>query len=304
MILITGSSGFIGSSLVKILPFEMLKLMGRSITSNQKNYYQKSLNKNENYADVLQNVEVVIHCAAKNNNKYDRANDIDSFYDVNVEGTINLATQAAHAGVKRFIYLSSIKVNGEITSKDKPFTSFDKPAPKDSYGMSKFEAEVGLKKIAAVTDMEVVIIRPPLVYGADVKGNFAIMLNIIKKGIPLPFGSVNNKRSLVSVFNLVDLIVKCVDHPRAANQTFLISDGNDLSTTELLRKLGETLGKSPILLPVPVFIMASIAKLLGKKTIANRLFGSLQVDIKHTCETLSWQPPLSIEESMKRSFRD
>lgn len=301
----TGASGFVGMHLVHALNGHEISAIGRTKVPEIQNYYQKNIDANEDFTECFNGVDVVVHCAARAHIMRDEAIDpLAEYRKFNVEGTLNLAKQAAQLGVKRFIYLSSIKVNGESTTGCSPFTYSDNPAPEDAYGISKLEAEIGLKKLVAETGMDVVIIRPSLVYGPGVKGNFATMLNVVKKGIPLPFGSVNNKRSLVSVYNLVDLIVKCIEHPKAANQTFLVSDGDDLSTSELLQQIAKAIGRSIILLPIPVSVMTFVAKLLGKKSIADRLFGSLQVDIKHTCETLSWQPPLSVEESMQRSFRD
>jgi len=221
---------------------------------------------------------------------------------VNVEGTLNLARQAAAAGIKRFIYISSIKVNGESTPLGKPFLSSDIPEPEDPYGVSKREAEQGLMQLAADTGMEVVIIRPPLVYGPGVKGNFATMIKLIDKGLPLPLGAVHNKRSLVGVDNLVDLIIRCIDHPAAANQVFLAGDGEDLSTTELLRGVANAMGKPARLIPVPVGLLQLSATLLGKEAVAQRLLGSLRVDITKTCELLDWRPPYTVEEGLQRCF--
>lgn len=301
----TGASGFVGKHLVHALIGHEISAVGRTNVPGADHFFQKNIDTNVDYSDCFDGVDVVVHCAARVHIMRDESLDpLTEYRKVNVDGTLNLARQAAEAGIKRFIYLSSIKVNGESTTGCSPFTYSDNPAPEDAYGISKLEAEIGLKKLAAETGIEVVIIRPPLVYGPGVKGNFAAMLKMVEKGMPLPFGSINNKRSLVSIFNLVDLIVKCIEHPRAVNQTFLVSDGVDLSTTELLQQIAKAIGRSIILLPIPVSLMRFFVKLLGKQSIAGRLFGSLQVDIKHTCETLSWQPPQSVEESMKRSFRD
>jgi len=221
---------------------------------------------------------------------------------VNVEGTLNLARQAAKAGVSRFVYISSIKVNGEQTASGKPFTPDDEPAPEDSYGVSKLEAETGLHEIASETGMEVVIIRPPLVYGPGVKGNFASMIKLVDKGLPLPLGAIHNKRSLVALDNLVDLITTCIDHPAAANQVFLAGDGQDVSTTELLRGVGRAMGKPARLIPVPAGMLMFGAGLLGKKAVGQRLLGSLQVDISKARNLLGWEPPLSVEEGLRRCF--
>ena len=226
------------------------------------------------------------------------------FRKSNVEGTLNLARQAASAGLRRFIFISSIKVNGESTSAGRYFCPFDAPAPEDPYGISKMEAERGLMQLASETGMEVVIIRPPLVYGPGVKGNFASLIKLMGKGLPLPLGAINNKRSLVGIDNLVDLIIRCIDHPAAANQVFLAGDGEDLSTTELLRGLAEAMGRAARLIPVPAALLSLGATLLGKRAVAQRLLGSLQVDISKTRQLLGWEPPVSVKEGLRRCVRD
>jgi len=227
---------------------------------------------------------------------------LQAFREVNTYGTLNLAQQAADAGVKRFIFISSIKVNGESTELGSPFTPDDSYIPIDPYGLSKYEAEVGLRKIAAETGMEVVIIRPPLVYGPGVKANFAAMMKWVSRGVPLPLGGIKkNRRSLVSVDNLVDLIITCIDHPKAANQTFLVSDNEDVSTTALLKNIAKSLNIPSHLLPVPASWFNLASQLIGKPTIAQRLCGSLQVDISKTMALLDWKPPYSSTESMKKT---
>lgn len=255
-----------------------------------------------NWEQVVAGQDVIIHSAARVHVMNDlSANPLAEFRTVNVDGTLNLARQAAAAGVKRFIFISSIKVNGEGTLRGNPYTAFDTPAPEDPYGISKMEAEQGLRLIADETGMEVVIIRPVLVYGPGVKANFLSMMRWVHKGIPLPLGAINNSRSLVSLDNLVDLIVTCIDHPAAANQTFLVSDGEDLSTTELLRRVGAAVDKPARLLPVPPKLLEFGASLLGKKAVAQRLLGSLQVDISHTCSTLGWKPPVTVDEALAKT---
>ena len=214
---------------------------------------------------------------------------------------MNLARQAATAGVRRFIFISSVKVNGEVTSLGVPYTADAKAAPVDPYGISKMEAEQGLRLIAAETGMEVVIIRPVLVYGPGVKANFHSMMSWLHKGIPLPLGSIYNKRSLVALDNLVDLIVTCITHPAAANQTFMVSDGDDLSTTELLRSMGAALNKPARLLPVPSWVLEVGAVALGRRALSQRLCGSLQVDISKTRELLNWSPPVSVNEALSKT---
>jgi UDP-glucose 4-epimerase len=229
------------------------------------------------------------------------ADPLEEFRRVNVQGTLNLARQAAAAGVRRFVFISSIKVNGEATQLGRSFTADDAPAPLDAYGVSKMEAEQGLRELAAQTGMEVIIIRPPLVYGPGVKANFAAMMRWLQRGVPLPLGAIHNQRSLVALDNLVDLIVTCHTHPAAANQTFLVSDGEDVSTSELLRRMGQALDRPARLLPVPQSWLKLAAAMVGKSDVAQRLCGSLQVDISKTRQLLSWTPPLSLDQGLKRA---
>jgi len=252
---------------------------------------------------VLHGADAVIHAAARAHVMKDEVADpLAEYRRVNVESTLNLARQAVAAGLTRFVFISSIKVNGEATASGAAFRVNDKPAPEDAYGLSKLEAEQGLKRLAAETGMEVVIIRPPLVYGPGVKGNFASMIKLVEKGLPLPFGAIHNQRSLVGIDNLVDLIIRCIDHPAAANHVFLAGDGEDISTTELLRGAGKAMGKPARLIPVPAGLLQLGATLLGRKAMAQRLLGSLQVDISKTCELLDWKPPYTVEEGLKRCF--
>jgi len=244
-----------------------------------------------------------VHAAARAHIMKDDAVDpLAEYRRVNVAGTLNLARQAAAAGVKRFIFISSIKVNGERTSKGQPFSSHDAASPEDCFGIAKHEAEQGLRELSTETGMEVVIIRSPLVYGPGVKGNFASMIKLVGKGLPLPLGAVHNKRSLVALDNLVDLITTCIDHPGAANQTFLVSDGEDISTTKLLQGVAQAMGKPSRLIPVPASVLQFAATLLGKKAVAQRLLGSLQVDISHTQKCLNWTPPFTVKQGLQRCF--
>ena len=244
--------------------------------------------------------DVIIHCAGRVHILNDPSdNPAAEFHTVNVEGTLNLARQAAAAGVRRFIFLSSVKVNGEQTFSGQPYTAFDSPAPEDAYGISKLEAENGLQQIAEGSGMELVIIRPVMVYGAEVKANFRSIMVLLKTGLPLPLGAIRNKRSFVYLENLVDLLEICIDHPAAAGEVFLVSDGEDLSTPEMLRRMGQALGKSARLLPVPAVCLEGGAALLGKRAVAQRLCGSLQVDISHTRDTLNWTPPVSVDDGFR-----
>ncbi|WP_054064136.1 NAD-dependent epimerase/dehydratase family protein [Pseudomonas asplenii] len=253
----------------------------------------------------LLGVDVMIHAAARvhiMNGEGPEA--LDEFRKVNTRGTLALARDAALAGVKRFVFISSIKVNGEGTLPGRPYRADDIPAPQGAYGVSKLEAEQGLLAIAEETGMEVVIIRPVLVYGPGVKANFRTMMAWLEKGFPLPFGAITNKRSLVALENLVDLIVTCIDHPAAANQVFLASDGEDLSTTSLLRRLGTALGKPARLMPIPVWLLTALAKALGKAALSQRLFGSLQVDIDKNRALLGWVPKVSVDSALALTAKD
>jgi nucleoside-diphosphate-sugar epimerase len=308
-ILLTGASGFVGKAVLKTAQQRSLEIrpVYRSIDSakGQPNAVVVSeLDGSAKWSRALQGVDVVIHVAARAHIMREEAFDpLAEYRRVNVEGTLNLARQAAAAGVRRFVFISSIKVNGEATAPGRPFTADDAPAPEDAYGLSKAEAEAQLKQVAQETGMEVTIIRPPLIYGPGVKGNFASLISWVRRGLPLPLGGVtHNRRSLVGLDNLIDLIIVCVVHPKASNQTFLISDGEDMSTTELLRKIGKALGKPARLLWVPAGLITFVAGMLGKKTISERLVGSLQVDIHKTCDLLNWKPSVAVDEGLRRAM--
>ena len=302
-IAVTGCSGFVGSRLLSRLKKCYVVAIGRSEVKRADSFFERSLSSQTDYSKCLRGLDCVVHTAARVHVMQDQVDDpLSEYRKINVEGTLNLARQAAAAGIKRFVFVSSIKVNGEQTQLGCPFVSEDTPAPEDAYGISKYEAESGLQKIAAETGMEVVIIRPPLVYGPGVKGNFASMTKLIMKGLPLPLGAIHNQRSLVAVDNLVDLIFTCIDHPAAANQIFLVSDDESLSTSQLLRSVAKAMSVPARLIPIPSPLLMVTATLLGKKTIAQRLLGSLQVDISKTRELLGWTPPLSIEEGLRRCF--
>ncbi|ENM5763116.1 SDR family oxidoreductase [Vibrio mimicus] len=305
MILITGSNGFLGSSIVDKIQHRGVKLLDRG-SSNKHPYcdfFQHTINSFDDYGRALKDCHVVIHCAARVHIMDDKeAEPLALYREVNTAGTVNLAKQAIDSGVKRFIFISSIKVNGEGTLAGCPFKTEDKHAPEDDYGLSKSEAEEQLVALAKDSGMEVVIIRPTLVYGPGVKANFASLMNLVSKGIPLPFGCITkNKRSLVSVYNLVDLIITCIDHPKAANQVFLVSDDHDVSTSEMVRELVIALGKPTWQLPVPIWCYKLFGKLFGNSDIVDRLTGSLQVDISHTKETLGWKPPQTLQEGFKQT---
>ncbi|HIH0818805.1 TPA: UDP-glucose 4-epimerase family protein [Vibrio cholerae] len=304
-ILLTGATGFVGQHIFKAIDKKFATVvfgrkrsndyLGEFIEYDLKNTPDEGLN--------LQGIDVVIHSAARAHIMHDASLDpLAEYLLVNTEATLTLAKSAAKSGVKRFIFISSIKVNGESTSGRMPFTSSDQPCTSDHYGQSKLEAENRLKDLAAKTGLEVVIIRPTLVYGLGVKANFASLMKLISKGMPLPFGCITkNKRSLVSVDNLVDLIITCIDHPKAANQVFLVSDDHDVSTSEMVRELAIALEKTTWQLPVPIWCYKLFGKLFGKSDIVDRLTGSLQVDISHTKETLGWKPPQTLQEGFKQT---
>ncbi len=307
-ILITGATGFVGHMLVgRVLESDhgirvALRQDSNLFPSGIDKAIVEILGEKTNWNEALELVDIVIHLAARVHVMQDSAsNPLEEFRKVNTEGTLNLARQAAEAGVKRFIFMSSIKVNGEFTKEGVPFTAMDIPLPQDPYGVSKLEAEQGLLALAQETGMEVVIIRPPLVYGPGVKANFLKMMVGLNRGLPLPLGAVHNKRSLVALDNLVDLILTCIDHPAAANEIFLVSDDEDLSTPELLQRMARAMGKSARLLPVPEWLLRSGAALLGKRDVAQRLLNSLQLDITKTKEVLNWIPPVSVDEALKRT---
>lgn len=309
-ILVTGANGFVGSALFHRLCKESahecigaVRARPRDLDSIEDIVSVGDLDKSVDWSTVVSGQDVVVHTAARAHIMQDESVDpLSAYRAINTVGTLNLARQAAAEGVKRFIFISSIKVNGEQTQTGQPFSSHDTPSPEDFYGISKHEAEQGLRELASETGMEVVIIRPPLVYGPSVKGNFANMIKLVSKGLPLPLGAIHNRRSLVALDNLTALMVTCIDHPNAANETFLVSDGEDLSTTELLQGVAQAMGKPSRLIPVPAGLLQFGATLLGKKAVAQRLLGSLQVDISHTQQCLNWTPPLTVKEGLARCF--
>ena len=308
-VLVTGASGFVGSALCRNFMEQGMTTIGvvRHFPENPLpgvDYQVVSgFSKSKFWKETLVGVDVVVHCAARAHVMYDSERDPLAVYrEVNVEGTRNLAEQAASCGIKRFIYISSIKVNGEETN-ERPFKADDIPDPEDSYGISKWEAEQVLQKIGCNSEMEIVIIRPPLVYGPEVRANFLKLMKLVKSGLPLPFGAINNSRSFVAVDNLVDLILICLHHPAAINQTFLVSDGDDLSTTELLRRTAKACGKPSRLIPIPVFLLRTAALLLGKADFAQRLCGSLQIDISKAKQLLGWTPKVSVDEALLKTTK-
>lgn len=304
-ILVTGANGFIGRGLCAELTRlghqvvaavrKPSAMPGERVTGDMAAFGE--------WAEVLRGVDVVLHLAGRAHVLKEQLSDpLAEFRRVNTDVTLALAQQAAQAGVKRFIFLSSIGVNGNV-SHSTPFTAGMAPHPVAPYAVSKYEAELGLKALAS--RLEVVVVRPPLVYGQGAPGNFRSMVNIVARGLPLPLGAVTaNRRTLVGLDNLISLLVVCLDHPQAPGQTFLAGDDEDLSTTALLRRLGAAMGVRPRLLPVPPAALGLAARLLGKGAVAQRLLGNLQVDISHTRDTLGWGPPVSVDEGLRRAVSD
>lgn len=305
-LVVTGANGFVGSALAARLLLNGEQVLGLRRNQEKQSFPTVTLpsfDDMERLRPQLLDADVVIHCAARAHVMNDGAEDpLPLYRQVNRDMTLTIARLAAEVGVRRFLFLSSVKVNGESTSGRGPFQPDETSSPEDPYGLSKLEAEQGLQKIAHETGMEVVIIRPPLVYGSGVKGNFASMISLVNKGYPLPLGAIDNKRSLVGLDNLVDLVITCIDHPAAANQVFFAADGEDLSTSELLRRVARAMGKPPRLIPVPSVVLKLSAMVLGKSALANRLLGSLQVDTSKNRDLLGWEPPHSVDEGLKRCF--
>jgi len=310
LVVVTGASGFVGSPLSTSLAASGFRVRAavRAGTpaelpgcSGVERAILGGISASTDWFSVLTNVDCVVHCAALAHVIHETAGDaLAAYRAVNVDGSRRLAEQAAAAGVRRLVYLSSIKVNGEQTALGAPFLCSDTPAPQDAYGVSKSEAEQALWEVSAKTGLEVVVARPPLVYGSGVKGNLARLLKLVRSGVPLPLGAVKNRRSLIGLDNLVDLLIRCVDHPEAAGQTFLLSDGEDLSTPDLLRHIAAAMGRSARLFPVPVSLLRLAGSALGKRAEIDRLVGSLQIDSRHTRRVLGWTPPVSVQEGIRR----
>jgi nucleoside-diphosphate-sugar epimerase len=301
-VLVTGANGFVGLRLC-----QYLIAIGREVVPAVRRRTdipnEKILTSDAEWTSALAGCDVVVHLAGRAHVMNDEFDDpIAEYRRVNVQHTLALARRAACTGVHRFVYISSVKVNGERTASNTAFHVVDTPEPADAYGTSKYEAEQDLMALARETGMEVTIIRPPLVYGPGVKGNFASLVRGVRKGIPLPLGAVHNKRSLVALENLVDFIAACADperSPRAANEVFLISDGEDVSTTELLRKVANAYDVAPRLMPIPVLWIQTVARLFGKRAVADRLLDSLVVDSSKARGLLGWKPVVSMDEQLK-----
>lgn len=312
-ILITGASGFIGQSLCK-----SLSKLSNSIRGTVRSLDQFLINDDIEYRsvgdiglktkwkDVLAGMDYVIHCAGIAH-KMNNSKEPEFYHSTNVEGTKALAEQAAETGIKRLIFLSSIKVNGKSTGKvneKMKFSHNDFPEPKDDYAISKLEAEKILFKISAISRLEVVVVRLPLVYGYGAKGNLARLIKFVKSGIPLPLSLVKNQRSMIGMDNLVDLLIRCIDHPEASGKTFLASDGEDLSTPKLIKLIGSSMERKANLFPCPIFMLKFLGSVFGRSEEINRLVGSLKIDNSYTKKTLDWTPSLSVKEGIRRMVQE
>lgn len=302
-ILITGPDGFVGTPLCARLLHDGFVVRGAQLApaplpDGCESVVVGDLASSGKWPEALDGVDRVIHLAARVHVMNDTAADpLQAFRHVNVEGTRALAEAAACAGVKRFVFISTVKVLGEATDRH-PFAADDPPAPQDPYGVSKLEAERLLSELARRTGMQVAVVRPPLVYGPGVRANFLKLMSAVNRGLPLPFGLIKNRRSLVGLDNLVDLLARCLTHENAAGQAFLVSDGRDLSTAELIRLVAAALGRRPALLPVPPAWMKLAGRALGKGAVVDRLCGSLELDISKTRQLLDWTPPVAVEQGL------
>jgi len=307
-ILMTGATGFVGRALMaRLLKKEAwrvrcaVRVAEGHLPAGVEGTVVGDIGPGTRWERSLPGVDVVIHLAARVHVMRDSAaHPLTEFRRVNRDGTIRLARAAANAGVHRLVFISSVKVNGESTSPGRPFRESDAPAPTDPYGISKSEAEAALFALGAESGMEICVIRPTLVYGRGAGGNFRSLVQWLDWGVPLPLGSVrDNRRSLLGIGNLVDLITTCVHHPAAANQVFLAGDGEDMSTTQLIQRLAIAMGRPARLIPVPPGLLTAAARLLGRRDVAQRLLGSLQVDIAKAGRLLCWKPPISVDEGFR-----
>ena len=310
-VLVTGATGFVGRALCAELRHRAFVVRGATrvavvsgaLAGDGAEFVGVGeIDEQTDWGLALAGVDVVVHAAARVHVMRDKAADpLAEFRRVNVQGTLNLARQAAAAGVLRFVFISSIGVNGWQSPPNRPFCEADEVAPHNAYALSKWEAELGLRELAASSGMQVVIIRPPLIYGYKAPGNFASLLRAVEIGLPLPLGAVQNARSLVSLGNLLDFIIICITHASAADQTFIVSDGQDLSTTDLICAVAQSAGTKARLLPVPVWMLTTAARLLGKGDAVQRLCGNLQVDITKARTLLGWAPALTVSEGLRLS---
>lgn len=300
----TGANGFLGRAYAQQNRFQELRLVSRINEAHADScFFKANLGPNEDYSHFLTGCDVIIHAAARVHMMNESpGRSLETYRTVNVEGTANLAEQAARAGVRRFIFLSSIKVNGESTSGRKPFRYDDVADPHGPYALSKFEAEERLKAICARSGMEFVIVRPPLIYGPGAKANFAALMALAQSGMPLPLANISNKRSFVALPNMISLLDACVVRPGASNQVLLAGDDEDISTTELVKILSMNRGRRALLFPLPSKWAGGLGKILGKTDVIDRLYGDLQVDIAHTKKALEWEPPMSVRDGLSQCF--
>lgn len=309
--LVTGATGFVGQALLARLAADASNTVcgtsrqpGDPLAPGVPRSVVAELGPDTAWRAALQGVDVVVHLAARVHVMREHAQDpLAEFRRVNVQASLALAQQALQAGVRRLVLVSSVKVHGESTPAGKPFRADDPPLPQDAYAQSKQEAEAALRALVRSGGLELVIVRPPLVYGPGVRANFRALMQAVARGWPLPLGALHNQRSFVALDNLVDLLVLCGRHPAAANQSFLVSDGCDLSTTELLQQLARAMGRPARLLPVPAGVLRALGRLAGRPAMVERLCGNLQVDIAKTRERLGWSPPVAVDEAMRRMVR-
>lgn len=304
-VMVTGATGFVGQQLCTAFDnahgIEVIAAVREPKDIGVQTVVVGDINSNTTWKTSLNQVGVVFHLAARVHVMHDDVEDpLAAFREVNLHGTVNLARQAAAAGVKRFVYVSSIKVNGECTDV-KPFTETDDPHPQDPYGISKWEAEQALGKIGRETGMEIVIVRPPLVYGPGVKANFYSLLKLVSKALPLPLGSIHNRRSMIYVGNLVDALILCATHPAAAGQTYLVSDGDSVSTPQLVKEIATAMKRPERVFPFPLSVMRFFASLIGKSSAVDRLTQSLEVGSSKIEKELGWQPPYSMQQGLQKT---
>jgi nucleoside-diphosphate-sugar epimerase len=299
-VLITGAGGFLGRSLSKRLNKD-----GYLVTALSRDKFGLSANVdsvNLELEDLMRGHDLLVHLAARVHITKDCVREpIDAYRSDNVDLTLNLARFASRAGIRRFVFISSVKVNGDLSVEGRPFSSTDEPKPNDPYALSKFEAEVALTDFCKRAEMELVIIRPPLVYGPGARANFAALLLAVHRGMPLPLAGVQNKRSQVAVDNVVDLIALCLIHRLAPGKVWMVSDGEDLSTSQLIQRLATAMGRSPRLFYMPIWLLKLLGIIFGKSGAVSRLTGNLQVNMSETLDVLGWKPPVSLDEGLRRT---
>jgi nucleoside-diphosphate-sugar epimerase len=304
MILVTGAGGFVGTAVVSELARRGISYRAATRARREGYFAIGNIGPQTDWIAALDGVDAIIHLASRAHVTNEKVADPTvRFRTANLDSTLNLARQAIKAGVKRFVFISSIKVNGEATQPGRPFTAEDTPNPQNPYAQSKLDAEQGLFGLSRESNLEVTVIRPPLVYGPGVKANFATMMDWVNRGIPLPLGSVNNRRSFVYVGNLADLIVLAATHPNATGQVFLVSDGEDISTTQLFKMMAQALGRPSLIMPLPAPLLTMAAAAVGQRAVVSRLTGSLQVDVAKTRALLGWEPRKSVSEGLRQTAR-